>query len=1776
MIDLKGYKIGEQIYESSRTLVFRGERTLDKQSVVLKFLKGEYPKQEDLGRRKYEFEMINRIKSDGVIQAFSLHRFQHSLVLVMEDFGGTALKEQLRTHDFDLKGILSIAIQIADSIGQIHNENIIHKDINPSNIVWNPDSDQLKIIDFDLSTRLSRQKASFRAPELLEGTLAYISPEQLGRINRDVDYRTDFYSFGVTLFEMLTGQTPFQSDDSMEIVHLHMAQQPVPPHKINPSIPQAVSDIILKLLAKNAEERYQGAFGLKSDLEFCLKQLMTEDQIDSFPAGQTDVPSRFSISQKLYGRESELERLHEALERAIQGRKEMLLVSGYAGIGKTSLVRGMQHPVLQRQGYYVTGKFDPLHRNIPYSSILYAFMDHILNLLTEKEEAVEKWRNQLQNVLGSIGQVLVEVIPEMELIIGKQSPVPALPPKEEQSRFNRAFQQFIQVFARPEHPLVLFLDDLQWADSASLQLIKLFLTDSDTHNLLIIGAYRDNEVDATHPLMLTLNEIKAEGTTVSDFKLSALAESQVNQLCADTLYCKESVSSPLAKLVFQKTQGNPFFVNSFLQSLYEEKLLTFQISDGRWTWDQSQIEAKEITSNVIDLMISRIETLSNDAKDVIKTAACIGNRFTLGMLSHICGKSGVDTARDLWEGIEKGIIEPVGSEYRLLQDVGTEAGGEEGDSDLLEKIVYEFVHDRIQQAAYSLIPENQRSKDHWNVGRLMMTRVGEDIPEESIFDIVNQLNFGVGEIDQPYEKEQLASLNLTAGTKARESAAYEQSLRYLKTGISLLKEDCWEKQFDLCLALHTEAVNAAFLNTQFEEMDRLADIVLGHTKTPLDQVRVYEAKIGAFQAQNNMTEALNTALQILKQLGVRFPENPTILHATASFMKTALSMLGRKTEDLIHLPWMKDAKMSAVMRILANASSTASKSNPFLFILMVTQVVKITLKYGRAPETSFWLVGYGLTLNAILSGMNALIEVGINAGYKYGQLALEMIEQPESKKVAGRTLMIAKSFMHQWKHHLREIYPSFLDAYKLGLETGDVECVAMSAFMYCNYCYLIGLPLDQVNEEMETYGETLRKLGDKTNLNIHNIFHQAIANLRGKSSEPCQLAGELFNEAEELAELEQNKDFAAVFLVYLNKQMLCYYLGDTIEAIKWSEKAKSHILEVPGHYWLQLNQLYDSLSRVQEYRSANKSQQKKYLKQINNNQAKLIKSANQAPNNHLHKYYLVEAEKAQILGQPAEAMEYYSKSIKGAKENEFLQEEALANELAGQFYLNIGYEKIARVYLQEARYLYNKWGARVKVDDLDAKYAQLNLPLDSANTAVLDRKLSISAGSTSQLLDFSSVQKASRAIAGEFLLDKILKTLMHLVMENAGAEKVILTLKQGDQFFVEAKAALDDPEQTDISLPLDECADLSASIVRYVLRTEKDMVINDSKKESAFARDPYIMENQPKSILCIPIKYHGMVTGVLYMENNQFSGAFTKDRIEVLQVLVSQAAISIENARLYSDLEQRVKDRTADLNSSLKDVEAVNQKVTDSINYARRIQNSMLPAPELLKANFSDSFVLWRPRDIVGGDFYYMDFIDDNIIMAVVDCTGHGVPGAFMSIIAFMELTRIIKEENVHLPNKILKRMNATIKTTLQKDTAYAQSNDGLDASICLIKPGEGVLDYSGTKMSLLYIQDNEPHLVKGDNHSIGDKRSDLTYEFTSHTIPMTEGSAFYLFTDGYVDQTGGSNSMMFGKKRFQKLLLENHQRPFDVQRQILIDTLRNFRGDSDRKDDVTVIGFKV
>lgn len=1538
------YQIRQKIYESTNSLVYRGNLKHNLQAVILKILKENYPTPSELNRYKQEYEITRSLNVQGVIKTYDLQRYENSLVMLLEDFGGESLKLLMgNQRQFDLPEFLSIAIKITESLAAIHTANIIHKDINPSNIVYNPETKQLKIIDFGISTSLARENQRVDNLDRLEGTLAYIAPEQTGRMNRGIDYRSDFYSLGVTFYELLTSQLPFAITDSIELVHCHLAQKPIPPKEIVSRIPQIVSDLVMKLLAKTPEERYQSTEGIKADLETCLTQLENSGQIERFTLATQDICERFVIPEKLYGRDKEIATLLAAFN-CVAGREseqktksELLLVSGYSGIGKSVLVHEIHKPILRQRSYFIQGKFDQLKRDIPYGAIALAFQDLIRQLLTESEAALHTWQQKILAALNPNAQVIVDIIPELEQIVGKQQPVEELGATEAQNRFNLFFQRFVDVFTKKEHPLVIFLDDLQWADLASLKLIEQLISDLDSQYLLIIGAYRDNEVDATHPLRQTLEQIETEDGKVNSISLQPLEIQYINQLIADTLNCSIAKSKSLAKLINSKTQGNPFFLTQLLQSLYKENLLSFNRHKNTWSWDLEEIKRIGITDNVVELTVSKIGKLNEKTQKVLQLAACIGNQFNLEILSIVNRKSQITTARELQLALESGLILPLSNDYKIPllwnQSEISNNNLEMVDSftpKIPRNIPYKFLHDRVQQAAYALVPEVEKKAAHLQIGRLLLENTREDELEENIFAIVNQLNEGYKLIEEQSERDNLARLNLQAGKKAKVATAYQVALQYLKIGLKLLSSNSWKYQYQFTLSIYRETLELLYLNQQFLEVHKVSKITIAKIQNNLDKVQIYELKIMSCYAQLQQDKAIEIAIQFLAELGVQIPIDTNEIEKKIEKEQKALqiSLRQKSIEDLVKLPNMFLADKLAAISIFQQLITSISTTNFSLFILVILIQINLFIKYGNAPQSPSIYSYYAM----FLCGNSQNIDLG----YKFGKLALNLQDKFKLPKLKPLIVHMYYGMSWHWKKSLRSrvVEEKLVRAIQKGIDIGSNEYVCYVSISYCLLIFFRGDTLHKVETNYLRYYHLLTKIKQQYSIYYIEICKNIISNLLDKSE--CIIGDNEQQEKEYLNNFIQTNNEWLIFIFYFGKIFLFFLKKryqksfDTCININKYVNACRAYLPTP-----QFN-FYSSLSLLAYYCYCNSEQQKQILEQVDKNQQDMKIWAGHCPENFQNKYDLVAAEQARVLGDNWQAQELYERAIQGAKKSEFIHEEAIAYERAADFYLDLGREEIGKLYLRNAHHCYSRWGAKAKVQALESEYPQFLMDINNRKENQDIKTTESTASANPQALDIVTVTKASQVLASEIKLDQLLAKLMKTVIENGGAQLGFLILEKDRKWAIEAEGKVDSDEITLVqSLPINsvdrdkQTPILPVSIINYVVRTQENVVLNNATEEEQFIRDPYIVATQPKSVLCTPLLHQGTTRGILYLENNLTTNAFTSDRLEVLRILSAQAAISMENARLYQQLEDynrnlelRVNERTQELSHTLEVLQA--------------------------------------------------------------------------------------------------------------------------------------------------------------------------------------------------------------------------------------------------------------
>jgi PAS domain S-box-containing protein len=1418
-------------------------------------------------RLEHEYELKAELDADWAARPIALRHHNGRMALVLEDPGGTPA-DRLLGRPLEVSHFLRIAIPLAGALGQVHERGLIHKDIKPANILVDAANGGVWLTGFGIASRLPREHQAAAPPEVIAGTLAYMAPEQTGRMNRSVDSRSDLYALGVTFYEMLTGQLPFAAADPMEWVHCHIARQPAPLNERVAGVPGPLSAIVMKLLAKTGEERYQTAAGVEADLRRCLADLESYGRIDGFPLGEHDGSDRLLIPEKLYGRDREIEALIAAFDRVVaQGTTELVLMSGYSGIGKSSVVHELHKVLVPPRGLFASGKFDQYKRDIPYATVGQAFQSLVGSLLTQSEEELGHWRASLIDALGPNGQLMTNLVPQLEFVIGKQPPVADLPPQDAQNRFQMVFRRFLGVFARKEHPLALFLDDLQWLDAATLDLLAHLVTHSEVRHLLLVGAYRDNEVGPAHPLLRRLEAIRAVEARVHEIVLAPLELDHVGRLIADALHCEPERARPLTELVQEKTGGNPFFATQFFIALADEGLLAFDPVASAWQWNIDRIRAKSYTDNVVDLMAGKLTRLPVETQAALQRFACIGNVAEITMLSIVLGKSNEDVRSDLWSAVRLELVEHLDGSYK-------------------------FIHDRVQEAAYSLIPERLRAEAHLQIGRLLAEHTPAEKREEAIFEIVNQLNRGAALITSRDEREQLAEFNLLAGQCAKATTAYASALTYLTAGAALLPEDSWERRHELTFALELHRAECEFLTGALVEAEqRLAALSIRAANT-VERATVACLRVDLYTTLDQSSRAIAVGLDYLRHLGIDWSPHPTDEEVRREYERIRLQLGTRAIEELIDLPLMSDRASLATLDLLTKVVPPALFTDANFLSLVICRMVNLSLERGNSDGSCFAYVWLGVIAGPHFGNYKA--------GFRFGRLGHELIEKRGLKRFQARTCMVFGNLVVPWTKHIRAGRDLLRRAFEAANKTGDLTFAAYSCQALNRNLLAAGDPLVEVQREAQNGLDFAQKARFGLVIDVITSQLGLVRTLRGLTPEFGSFNDEEFDELLFERRLAGDTSLAAPECWYwIRKLQARFFAGDHASALDASLKAQRLLWTSPSHFETAEYHFYGALCQAASCDSASPDRRRQHVDALAAHHRQLEIWAENCPDNFENRAALVGAEIARIDGRDVDAMRLYEQAIHSAGANGFIHNEALANELAAGFYAARGFDKIARVYLQDARYGYLRWGADGKVRQLEQLHPHLrDAPVPASRTATI--------GAPVDRLDVGTVLKAAQAVSGEIVLGELIKTLLRIAVEHAGAGRGLLILCHADEPQIAAEATTGCGQ---VEVVLRQAAmspaELPESMLHYVIRTRDSVILDDALAQNPFSADEYICQKHARSVLCLPLVKQSKQIGVLYLENNLASHVFTPARISVLEVLASQAAISLENARLYNDLRER-------------------------------------------------------------------------------------------------------------------------------------------------------------------------------------------------------------------------------------------------------------------------------
>jgi predicted ATPase/signal transduction histidine kinase len=1413
-----------------------------------------------LKRLEHEYALRANLDAAWAAQPIELSRNRSALVL--EDPGG-AILDRLLGQPLGITEFLRIAVSLAGALRQVHARGLIHKDIKPANILVDATSSRAWFTGFGIASRLPREHPKPEPPNEIAGTLAYMSPEQTGRMNRSIDARGDLYSLGITFYEMLTGNLPFTASDPMEWVHCHIARQPLAPSEEVAGVPGQLSTIIMKLLAKTAEERYQTAAGVEADLQRCLVEWELHGRVDSFLPGARDVSDRLLIPEQLYGREHEIETLLACFERVVaHGTPELVLVSGYSGIGKSSVVHELHKALVPSRGLYASGKFDQYKRDIPYATLAQAFQYLVRSLLSQSEAQLGRWRDSLLEALGSNGQLILNLVPELEHIIGKQPTVPDLPPQDTKNRFHMVFRRFLGVFTRKEHPLALFLDDLQWLDSATLDLLEHLVTHAEVRHLLLVGAYRNNEVSPSHPLTRTLEAIRETDAKVHEIVLAPLGLGDVGRLIAHALHCEPERARPLAELVQEKTGGNPFFAIQFFTALADEGLLAFDSVAAAWAWDVDRIHAKNYTDNAVDLVVQKLQRLPIITQDALKHLACLGNMAEFGTLSMVYGQTEEAMHAALWEAVLAGLIVHQGNNCK-------------------------FLHDRIQQAAYSLIPEERRAEAHVKLGRALLASLTTDELTEQLFEVANQFNRGTALLVGPAEKADVATLHLRTGRKAKASAAYASARTYFGSGIALLDERDWTNQHELMFSLSRELSECELLSGNLERAEQLIGELLQRAASTVEFADASCLKTNLHVLTGEHPQAIDSALACLRLFGIDLPAHPTIEQVRAEYETVWQTLDGRSIESLIDQPLMTDPKIQAAMQVLSVLAGPATFTDFQLFCLLACRMVDVSIKHGVSGASAYAYACLGSVLGANF--------YRYREGYRLARLACDLVEK-HAFFAYDTKVYHAMGLAAFWTEPITSVIELRRATTRTATERGDLTFACYGMHQTITYLLMRNDPLDAVYRESEMALDFAQAAKFRDVVDLIMSQQRFIASMQGRDANFSIFSDERFDEAAFEAQLTSARTPTVICLHWIRKLKVRYLSGDYGEAQAAADKARALLRTSAVQLQLLDYFYYAALTMAALYEKASADEQASWHGLLTAHREQLREWAESNPPTFTDKHALVSAEIARLEGRDSDAMRLYEQAIQSARKNGFVQNEALAHEVAMGFYTARGVWSIVHAYSRNARHCYLRWGALGKVRQLEQLHPWLReAPVPSALSATIDAPV--------EQLDVGAVVKASQAVSSEIELGKLIQTLMKIAVEHAGAERGLFIAFTGHEPRIAAEATTG---RGDIEVTLRNAAATPAELIEAVLhtaaRTRECVILDDASAQMPFSADPYVRQRHARSVLCLPLVKQAKLVGALYLENSLTPRVFTSAKIAVLKLLSSQAAISLENVRLYDEL----------------------------------------------------------------------------------------------------------------------------------------------------------------------------------------------------------------------------------------------------------------------------------
>ena len=1743
MLSVPGYRIDAVLHDGRRSTIYRARRLTDGGAVVVKCPKSDFPSPDEVAQFENEYLITEQIRTPSVIPPERYGVDGSRPYMVLPERTGIRLSE-LMGRPLELEAALSLMLATLEAVGAIHQAGVVHKNLEPNNILVSPDLRTVSILDFKIASRLSREQQDLVDPHALEGALRYISPERTGRMNRVVDYRTDFYTLGTVFYELLVGAPVFDSGDPMELIHHHIAKRPVVPEEARRRLPEAVLGIVLKLLAKTAEERYQSTGGVIRDLQRCLTELRERGAISRFTPGQDDASERFAVVQRLYGRQEEIGQLMQAFDRVAAGDKRLVLVVGPSGIGKSALVREVQKPILEKRGYFACGKCDQLQRNIPYAAFTQALRDLIGQILTEGQQRIASWRGWVRDSLGANARVVADVVPELEQVTGPLPLLPVLEPQESQIRFNDAFRKLLRIFASASHPLVLFLDDLQWIDGAGLGLMRALLEDPALNHVLFVASYRDSDVGPAHPVAMAVEQIRHAGTPVDAVAPAPLTVEHVRDLISDTLQRHHGDIDALAVMVRGRTEGNPFFVGQYLDHLHREGVIRFLHPSGTWTWSPERLTDMGVSEGIVELMRAKILKTPPSTQETLRIAACIGARFDLRTLSVVSGKPMTALSEDLYPAMRDGVVVLVGASYKLLEPPSVSPPAGRGEMARQNEVSLRFAHDRVHQAAHELLSADERQRLHLQIGRVLLKDESQRL-DDKLFDVVDHLNQGWDLIDAPAERWTVLRLNLAAGRRAKLNAAYEVALRCLRHAMRHLPADAWEAAYDLTGELHIERAECEYLGGHFDVAEQVLTDALGHLKGRVERAAAYAIRIPIETNQGRPAEAIRLGLEALAMFGVELSASPTAETVTAAIVQTRRRLESISHAEILNLPPMVDLEKLAIMRIINRLGPPAYFTDQGLYSLIHCLVIELSLEHGHASESVRGYSVYGLILG---SEFHAYEE-----GYRFGALAIQLADRLENVQMKGVSRVLFGCFVGHWSRAAAESLTHLQDSYPLLREAGNVVLASFALCFHAVTLWIKGEPIAAVASAASDYLGYLRQVKYRDMIAFMECLRSATLALSGGTASTVSFDSADYREEEALASMRQFSIKTPLHWYYLSKMQLYYLFGDLAGAARMGRLSAELLTSSRGSLHNSEHFFYAALTALGRTDASLRALSDPRVEEARH----LLRLwAEQCPDNFRHKHLLVEAECARVQGSHEAAMERYDRALAAAREQRNLQMEALAAELAGRYYQARDRNISAAAYLRQALQAYQRWGATAKAAELQRRYGTLLGGAPGETPATLRTSLT---GEAVVDLDIGSIIKATRAIAEEIVLERLVRTFVRIVIESAGAETGFLIFAAQDDLRVVARGHVEDgggARATDE--PLEGHQEIAPSIVRAVIERQDGLVYEDASKDPSLRLDPVVQRRAPRSVLCFPVMQRGQLVCVVYLENNLASGVFTTGRVEVLRILAAQAAISIENARLYAGLQEKV----SELETAQREV-ADKERLKQELEIASRIQTGILPRN--LGVRGLEIAATMRPATEVGGDYYDVFPTADGCWIGIGDVAGHGLPSGLVMVMIQSGVAALVRQQPDAAPGRLLCVLNEllfeNIRGRLRQDE---------HATLVLIRyRADGSLIFAGAHEQMIVCRaaDGQCELVDTPGAWVGGM-PELPPP-PEGSCQLEPGDVLLLYTDGVLEARNQQRES-FGLERLCAELSRVRGRPVEAIRDHLLEVVMRWMEVQD--DDVTLL----